>query len=429
MLTGPMNDPTPRSDPPRKLLRHIGIRLAISLVVFYVLLEVALHQLPEVLPPAYRESYPLHGVELVMPGILDETLIEALPLPVMVVAQSGSPPADLVEKGIAPADVDDDRRCFPRYVTPADELGLPNEKKPEQADIVLVGDSFLVWAAVTDPPGLTVRLAETTGRSVYNLGVSGIGPVRGAWILREVGLPLKPRLVIWFFFGGNDVTDTWVCLDYAKKGYKTHADVFADRRPPFLRVPDLICFLLSDTPERPEPLPPFFGPVGAERMRSEWFSGSYLSQLVLSTEQWEKQEATRAALSVLKRARAEVNEAGARFLVVYLPSKAQVHLPLAVPDAELLHRAGARGTSGPSPLEPEEFLAMALANHGALEKIVEAFCSEEGIAYFSATPILEELARRGESGYMTTDTHWSPVGQEAVLGPLLELLEREGMLE
>jgi len=124
-----------------------------------------------------------------------------------------------------------------------------------------------------------------------------------------------------------------------------------------------------------------------------------------------------------------VNAAGAGFLLVYLPSKAQVHLPLAVPDPELLHLAGARGSAGLSPLAPEEFLARALANHGALEEVIEEFCREREIAYFSATPILVEMARRGESGFVTADTHWSPVGQEAVLGPLLELLEEEGLLE
>jgi len=424
-----MNDPTPRSDPPRKNLRRIGIRLAISLAVFYVLLEVALRQFPEVLPPSYRESYPLHGVELALPGILDEVPIDELPLPVMVIAHTGTPPADLVERGIAPSGIEEDRRRFPRFTTPADELGLPNEERPEQADIVLVGDSFLVWAGVTDPPGLTARLGEATGRSVYNTGISGIGPIHGEWILREVGLELQPELVIWFFFGGNDMTDTWVTLEYMKKGYETHADLFGDRRPPFLRVPDLVSFLLRDTPERSEPLPPFLGPVGAERMRSDWFLGSYLSQLVIPKEQWLNQEATKVALDVLARARDEVNAAGAGFLLVYLPSKAQVHLPLAVPDPELLHLAGARGSAGLSPLAPEEFLARALANHGALEEVIEEFCREREIAYFSATPILVEMARRGESGFVTADTHWSPVGQEAVLGPLLELLEEEGLLE
>jgi hypothetical protein len=60
---------------------------------------------------------------------------------------------------------------------------------------------------------------------------------------------------------------------------------------------------------------------------------------------------------------------------------------------------------------------------------VAGFCREKSIAYFSATPPLVELARSGENGFMVTDSHWNPEGQEAVLAPLLAHLRAEGLLE
>ena len=52
-----------------------------------------------------------------------------------------------------------------------------------------------------------------------------------------------------------------------------------------------------------------------------------------------------------------------------------------------------------------------------------ALCAAEGIAFFSATPFLEAQAALGESGYLTSDTHWTPAGQRAILDPLLEFSE------
>ena len=68
IASGPATPPAP----PRSAGRRIGgivLRLGISLVVLLGLLELAAHLFPTLLPVAYRESYPLHGVELVPGGI------------------------------------------------------------------------------------------------------------------------------------------------------------------------------------------------------------------------------------------------------------------------------------------------------------------------------------------------------------------------
>ena len=52
----------------------------------------------------------------------------------------------------------------------------------------------------------------------------------------------------------------------------------------------------------------------------------------------------------------------------------------------------------------------------------------ESIPFLSATPALEAQAARGELGYLVTDSHWSSVGQAALLEPLLAFLEAQEVI-
>ena len=45
-----------------KRIGFLAIKVAVSLLVTLVLLEVALHVFPSLIPNSYRRLYPLHGV-------------------------------------------------------------------------------------------------------------------------------------------------------------------------------------------------------------------------------------------------------------------------------------------------------------------------------------------------------------------------------
>ncbi|MEW6074290.1 MAG: hypothetical protein AB1726_17060, partial [Planctomycetota bacterium] len=421
----------PPSSPPRRRRRlgRRGAALAISLAAAYGLLEVVLHRVPRLLPLDYRESYPLGGIEFYRPGILDQTPLDALPPPVINAPWEGPLPSDLIARGVVPADVDEDRRCYPHVIAPADEMGFPNLARPDRADVVLVGDSFLVSAGLAEPPGLAAQLAQRTARTVYNLGVSGCGPVHELHYLCEWGLPLEPDLVLWFFFGGNDLLDVYVHLTYTRTGYATWGELFADQRPPRLFVPDLVRFYAARVSRASaEPLSPLRLRTPEGGTRPIWFLGTYLVELSYRRADIERKKVWPATTEVLRRARDIVEGAGARFAVVYLPTKAQVYVPYVEPDAEAIFAMGRRGEHGVPQTSPAQFLADVLANRNAVEDALADFCAAEGISYFSATPALEGLARRGELGFLTADTHWSVDGQAAALDPLLDFLAAEGLL-
>jgi hypothetical protein len=402
----------------------LGLTLLVLLVLL-VLVEVSLHAAPHLLPRSYRERFPMHGVELFHPGILDETPIRGLPLPLVVGPFDGPPPADLVETGIAPPGAEEaDRRRFPRATIPVDGRGLPNAHEPSTTDVLLVGDSFGVASATTLPRGLLASLAQATGLTFYNLSVSAIGPVRQRWLLEEVGLSKQPRFVLWFFFSGNDATSLLVPIVQERRGLATWGAAYADRRPPRLLLLDLLGTLADRPAAGPTESPlPGFRLVDPGGGASElWFDPDHLRQLALTRREWEEHPGWWAAREELRGALRACNEAGAELLLVYLPSKPEVYLPHVEPDPSLTHRTASRRLAEPVEEEPEAFLSACLRGRRALEEVVGSFCEQEGIRWLSATPFLEALAERGELAYFVADTHWQTEGQRVLVEPIRRLL-------
>lgn len=412
------------------MARRLPLKLALALFLALAACELALRRFPALLPRWYLARFPMNGVEFFQRGILERTPVEGVPLPLLVRAHHGPPPADLKELGIAPADEDSDARAFPEVEIPSDSLGFPNPSERERADLVLIGDSFAVAMGAVRPRGLQALLADKTGLSIFNAGIAGVGPVQERWLVENAALARKPRAVLWFFFSGNDVTASWEPLLHRREGRATWAQAHGERRSPFLLLPDLVLESLrrSTGARSSAPLPGFELELPGGRAQPLWFHPDHLRQLGWSRSEWESNPVWKAVQDELRAAREACASGGARLLLVYLPSKEETHLARVEPDPELaLRTAGALGS--PAPAEsPAAFLEHLLANRHALEELVRQFCQAEAIPFLSATGALEELAERGELGYLVTDTHWTSVGQEALLEPLLEFLRREGVL-
>jgi hypothetical protein len=403
------------------------VRLGVALLVGLGALELAFHLWPGLLPRSYRERFPMHGVELFHPGILERTPIEGLPLPIVVGEYSGPPPADLKAMGIAPPQEDADERAWPRVSIPVDSLGFPNPHDVERADVVLVGDSFAVAAGAVHPRGLQADLERVTGLTVFNLGVSAIGPVQEEWLLDEVGFAKEPRAVVWLLYAGNDVSGVLAPNAFKKQGKTTWAEAYADRRVPRFLTLDLVRTLLTRKAAPREPLDGFRlrRADGTEQLL--WFEPGELLQLSWTREAWEKGLAWRTTRDILERVRARCAERGARFLLVYLPTKAEVYLPYVEKDSALALETASSILTEPLAHDVKSFLAAALAHRGDLERVVEAWCAGAGVPFLSGTLFLEGLAQRGELGYLVTDTHWQARGQDALLAPLVDLLRAQGV--
>jgi len=73
-------------------------------------------------------------------------------------------------------------------------------------DIVLLGDSFTHGACVKPGQDIGGQLRRGN-RRVLNLGISGNGPLTELATLKEYGVALKPRIVLWLYFEENDLDD------------------------------------------------------------------------------------------------------------------------------------------------------------------------------------------------------------------------------
>lgn len=101
------------------------------------------------------------------------------------------------------------REAGPYLVYTADRHGFhnpPGAWPPEggKAAILAIGDSFAQGQCVPDGLGMVALLRETVPATV-SLGAGHNGPLLMLAALREFGERLRPPLVLWLFYEGNDL--------------------------------------------------------------------------------------------------------------------------------------------------------------------------------------------------------------------------------
>jgi hypothetical protein len=94
-----------------------------------------------------------------------------------------------------------------KYDLQYDENGFRNKTDLKNADIVVIGDSFVEAITTPDAELINARLGQIRGETVANLGQYDYGPIEELAVLRRYGLPLRPHTVVWMFFEGNDLSD------------------------------------------------------------------------------------------------------------------------------------------------------------------------------------------------------------------------------
>jgi hypothetical protein len=94
-------------------------------------------------------------------------------------------------------------------------------------DIAAVGDSFTHGYCV--PPGTSfMDLIRQTDHATLNLGIAGNGPLLMFATLKEYLAPFEPKIVLWFYFEGNDLEDlrgelrSGLLRQYLTEGFEQH---------------------------------------------------------------------------------------------------------------------------------------------------------------------------------------------------------------
>jgi hypothetical protein len=113
--------------------------------------------------------------------------------------------------------------------------------------------------------------------------------------------------------------------------------------------------------------------------------------------------------------------AGARVVVMFLPFKSQVYLPLlsrifSKDDLNAALRVALQ------PMHSEANLDRLLGNRLALNLMMRDFCARAGIAFLDTTSALEARLAEGENVYFPDDSHLNETGEAVVAQTLARFL-------
>ena len=345
---------------------------------------------------------------------------------------------------------------FP-FVTDSD--GFRNaEPVPTTAVVAALGDSFT--DGLTLPAELTwpARVAHHLGVSVRNYGTAGFGPGQELLVLKQYVRARLPRRVVVGFFAGNDLVDAerfesfqreGVDFPSVGRGWKFKGEIARfdelyvtslyqgvsglvgnlKRQPPepwaYAGVEDYS----GDDPAPSSATRPRFDrglftvPVAGRVLRFA-FLPPYLNRLTLSRQELEASRGWQLTQRSYREMQQLLRAQGSELVVLFIPFKAQVYLPLleaSFPAAEL--ESALRSSLG-NPQAPG--LEVLMRNRLALNDLMREFCAREGIAFLDLTAELQSTLRTGRNVYFPDDSHWNAAGHEVAARALSRLLRAEG---
>jgi hypothetical protein len=289
----------------------------------------------------------------------------------------GETPGDLVDLyGIAT-----DRRYAVDVAY--DENGFRNPPGRTRAEIVLVGDSFVEAGLVPFEDTLGARLERDLGVPVLNLGGSGYGPQQERIALERYGLPAKPRCVAWFFFEGNDLADVGRYEEARRTGGQdpTRTRFLARSLTANLWRRAVLAIGRPRHGDAPEA-------VARRGVLRRGGGALYFAFAGGPLTDEDRGHLARAEAEIREAARAS-REAGAMFVLVFVPTKFRVYGPL------VDFPAGSPCASWTANELPE---------------LLEAFARDEGLRYVAGDRLLRERGEAGEVAYFPDDGHWNATG-------------------
>lgn len=283
-----------------------------------------------------------------------------------------------------------------------DSRGFRNDHLITQAPVIAIGDSFLEAGLVGGADVFTTRLARQLQVEVANLGQGGYGPQQERIVLKRYGIPLQPKVVLWFFFEGNDLLDVKRYQETLRNWDATVNQMHGFPEDSFTRSALLalsgwitpkveqdspeaqrrICWLKNGTDNNLEKI--YLDYDGAP------LSASDLTGLDM-------------AESELLQAHALASDKGAKFLLVYIPIKFRVYHDLCQ--------------------YPEDGYGKAWTLND-LPSRLQNWSRAHSIDFLDLTPPLKDAAAAGQLVYFADDGHWNAKAHEIVSAQLAEFIKQ-----
>lgn len=316
---------------------------------------------------------------------------------------SGRPPSDIEGGSNMPVSIKQ-----PITFT-YDKWGYRNLSDQNQVDVIMIGDSYIEGWYVSDDETAAFKLQENTQYQVANLGVAGYGSKQELIVLHKEVPRLKPRVVIWSFFEGNDL--------YDDEGFENTMLSTPQDDSEFINHPEGIkrdygwesrSFTLHGLKRLRrwlDPIIPNRTLYFAHMKSSEWqnesvyfadYAGVPWSDWI--DNRWQNTKET------LKKAVAYTEEQNIKLIIMYVPIKYRVYQSYINVDAD-------------SPINNWDVWQ--------LPAQFSEFCDKVGADCIDLTEMFKASVRDGKMPYAINDTHWGVEGHRIVAEQLeLELRQR-----
>ena len=320
------------------------------------------------------------------------------------------------------------------YTLSTDKRGFRNKTRFEKYDIVMLGDSFTEGSGVSDAQSWPFLIAQETGHSVYNLGMSGGNPVTYLETLKKFGIELAPKTVICMLYEGNDFRSSNFLPD--KRGFFHDVSLYIKRSPlrrtikKFLIKSFGTTYESSSSKDTAEQKALDINSVGratidalswlplaipeGQGARYYTFTVKRLLSHYVVKDDFLQSEGCRYAFDYLRKMKEILDRDNIRFIIVYASDKPHTLLPIIekrVSPGNLHAFMALKKRS----LPPAEKLKEILLNRlDVKEKVVKDFCRQESIEFISLTDSLRKNIKKGRQAYFTYDQHWTPIGHEIV---------------
>ncbi len=312
---------------------------------------------------------------------------------------------------------------FNRFGLRGPEIGA--EKPPSARRVLLLGDSFLEAKQVSEPDALPNRLdvwlenGKAPPAELLNAGTFDWSQVHEHLYLQHAGPVLRPHLVLQFFYVGNDVGDAWPrSRGELRDLERPLATVDDDGRLQFLewrrRTPEQADLLLGELSRRSTVFRAYeTGVVDKLRYRERDGQGveGQLLEVLRFKETPQETRAWKTVEALLLATRDEAERQGARYALVIVPGKWQVHKE----DWQAL--LAARD-------EPDDDRWVLRGPNRRLTQLAEA----HQIPVLDLLPPMRDAAESGRRLYYPVDIHWNPAGHEVAARTVAEFLQARDLL-
>lgn len=288
-----------------------------------------------------------------------------------------------------------------------DANGFRNEVDYRQADVVLLGDSFIEGYNVTQGEIVSTELARLLQHDVCNLALCGYGPQQELGALRRYGAGLHPRVVVWFFYEGNDLFDIedyenvvndWEAYLAEQQSYGT--------RSFFLNILDPLGFWLDQLRWHESA----FARRRAGHLLPEIPSVDRVTYI--GNPPFQMSDHIQSLFAKLQRILLDAKKVCDRnhiaLLVVNVPTKGRVYRDLCTfpADSDVPH------------WQWNDFPDRSAA-----------WCRASGIEHMDLTPALRGAVRRGRLAYFVDDPHWTAEGHAIVAEEVARSIRAAGWLK